>query len=83
MLLSARNFGRPGEFRNKVFQNLRAEGPRNLPQKLLRLPATRQQVNRAVSRAEGVTEAARDAIRGTELDKGVVLDELRAARLAN
>lgn len=30
-------------------------------------------INRAVSRAEGV----RDAIRGTDLDKGVVLDELK------
>ena len=40
--------------------------------------STRQQINRAVSRAEGVTQEARDAIRGTEHDKGVVLDELRA-----
>lgn len=34
----------------------------------------RSTVNRAISRANGVTQAARDAIRGTELDKGVVLD---------
>ena len=36
-------------------------------------------VSRAISRAEGVTEAARDAIRGTDLDKGVVLDKLKRA----
>ena len=31
----------------------------------------------AVLSTEGVTEEARDAIRGTDLDKGVVLDELK------
>lgn len=34
-------------------------------------------VTRAVARASGVTEEARDAIRGTDMDKGTVLDELR------
>ncbi len=34
-------------------------------------------VNRAVSRAEGVTKEVRDTIRGTDLDKGVVLDKLK------
>ncbi|MEM1009522.1 MAG: hypothetical protein AAGJ35_11005 [Myxococcota bacterium] len=38
---------------------------------------TRQQINRAISRVEGVTEEARDAIRGTDLDNGVVLDALK------
>ncbi|MGK7652413.1 hypothetical protein ACSQ76_08360 [Roseovarius sp. B08] len=33
-------------------------------------------VNRAVSRAQ-VSEEARDAIRGTDLDRGTVLDELK------
>lgn len=37
----------------------------------------KRSINRANGRAEGVTEAARDAIRGTDLDKGVVLDELK------
>ncbi len=37
---------------------------------------SRKQVNRAVARAEKVTEEVRDEIRGTDLDKGVVLDEL-------
>ncbi|WP_170329813.1 hypothetical protein [Ruegeria arenilitoris] len=35
-------------------------------------------VQRAVSRAEGVTHEARDAIKGTEHDKGVVLYGMRA-----
>ncbi|SEK08250.1 hypothetical protein MAA5396_04761 [Marinovum algicola] len=34
-------------------------------------------VQKAVARASGVTEEARDAIRGTDMDKGTVLDELR------
>lgn len=37
---------------------------------------TRQQVNRAVARAEKVSEDIRDEIRGTDLDKGVILDDL-------
>lgn len=37
---------------------------------------TRQQVNRAVARAEKVPEDIRDEIRGTDLDKGVVLDDI-------
>lgn len=34
-------------------------------------------INRAVSRADGVTEEARDVIRGTRLDTGVFLDRLK------
>jgi len=37
----------------------------------------RSTVNRAISRANGVSEEVRDEIRGTELDKGTVLDDLR------
>ena len=37
----------------------------------------RTTVQQAVSRADGVIQAARDAIRGTDLDKGVVLDDLK------
>ncbi|MEX0350259.1 MAG: hypothetical protein AB3N15_12625 [Paracoccaceae bacterium] len=35
---------------------------------------SRLHINRAISRAEGVAQEVRDAIRGTEPDKGVVLD---------
>lgn len=38
---------------------------------------SKRALNRAISRANNITEEARDAIRGTELDKGVVLDELK------
>ncbi|CUK10438.1 hypothetical protein RUE5091_03314 [Ruegeria denitrificans] len=38
---------------------------------------SKRRVNEAIARAEGVTQEARDTIRGTEHDKGVVLDELK------
>lgn len=38
--------------------------------------ASKQQINRSVARAEKVSEDIRDEIRGTELDKGTVLDDL-------
>lgn len=38
--------------------------------------STKRQVNRAVARAEKVSEEIRNEIRGTDLDKGVVLDYL-------
>ena len=38
---------------------------------------TRQQVNRAVSRAENVCKEARDILRGTSADTGAVLDRLK------
>ena len=37
---------------------------------------TQTTINQTVPRAEGAKEAVRDAIRGADLDKGVVLDEL-------
>lgn len=39
---------------------------------------SRQQINRAVSRAEKVCDEARDIIRGTKLDTGVFLDKLKS-----
>lgn len=41
---------------------------------------TKRRVNEAVSRAEGVTDEVRDEIRGTDLDKGTVLDELKKSQ---
>ncbi|MEX0285105.1 MAG: hypothetical protein AB3N23_10880 [Paracoccaceae bacterium] len=37
--------------------------------------AAKSSINRAISRAEGVTDEVRDEIRGTDLDKGTVLDD--------
>ena len=54
------NGGRPTQF---AFETSEATG------------VPKRTINRAVSRVEGVTQEARDAIRGTDLDKGVVLDE--------
>lgn len=41
----------------------------------------RSTINRAISRAENVTDEARDAIRGTDLDRRVVLDELKRLKV--
>lgn len=40
--------------------------------------ASKRSVQQSIARAEGVIEEVRDQIRGTNLDKGVVLDDLRA-----
>jgi ParB family transcriptional regulator, chromosome partitioning protein len=56
--------GRPGENKGFAAETADVTG------------TDKRNINKAVARAEKVSEDIRDEIRGTDLDKGVVLDEL-------